>query len=94
MENIKEIVNTVIGKISIKEGFSQNKIDSIWKNILNEKELEHTKIIGIKDGCILVNVDSPAWLYQMRINYKKILSRLNAELSEIKKISFKIGKVI
>ena len=58
-----------------------------------KKELKHTKIIGIKEDGLLVCVDSPAWLYQMRIRQTKILEQLKAEIPYIKYIRFKMGKI-
>lgn len=93
MDNIKDVVNQVIEKISIKQPVEQGKIDRIWQNVLNEQELKHTCLEGIKDGKLSVNVDSPAWLYQMQIRRTKILERLKDELPDIKSVFFRIGKI-
>ena len=93
MDNIKDIVNQVIKKISIKQPIDQSKIDRIWQNILSKQELKHTKLIGVKDGRISINVDSPAWVYQLKIKKNKILGRLKDELPEIKSLVFRIGKI-
>ena len=93
MDDIKNIVNTVIGNIADKNPDVHNKLDRILVNLLNKKELKHTKIIGVKEDGLLVYVDSPAWLYQMRIRQTKILTQLKKEIPDIKYIRFKIGKV-
>ena len=93
MDNIKNIVNAVIGNIAEHNPDIHNKIERIWANLLNEKELKHTKIIGVKEYGLLVCVDSPAWLYQMRIRQTKILEQLKEEIPNIKYIRFKIGKI-
>ncbi|MBN1869829.1 MAG: DUF721 domain-containing protein [Candidatus Omnitrophica bacterium] len=94
MDNIKNIVNTVIGNMAEQKPDTHNKIERIWKNLLNEKELKHAKIIGIKEDGLLVCVDSPAWLYQMRIRQTKILRQLKEEAPHIKYIRFRMGKII
>ena len=93
MEEIKNIINTVIGNIANQTPDIHNKIERIWTNLLNEKELKHTKIIGVKEDGLFVCVDSPAWLYQMRIRQTKILKQLKIEIPNIKYIRFKMGKI-
>ena len=93
MDNIKDIVNSVIGNIANKSPNEHNKTERIWKNLLNEKELKHTRIAGIKEGTLFVCVDSPAWMYQMRIRQTKILKELKEEIPGVKSIRFKMGKI-
>ena len=93
MDNIKDIINQVIGQIAEKQPNNQSKLERIWLNVLEAKELEHTRLVGLKNGWISAYVDSPAWLYQMKIRRGKIVERLKQEIPEIKNISFKIGKV-
>jgi hypothetical protein len=47
MDDIKNILKDVIGNIANKQPDVHNKIERIWSNLLNEKELKHTKILGI-----------------------------------------------
>ncbi len=93
MDNIEDIVKTVIGNIAGQKPDIHNKTERVWENILNAKELKHTKIIGIKDGGLFVCVDSPAWLFQMRIRQTKILKQLKEDAPEVKYIRFKMGKI-
>lgn len=93
MDNIKDIINKVIGDIAEQNPSSYDKVDRIWQNLLSKQELEHTKLSGIKEGTLAVCVDSPAWLYQMRIRQTRILKQLKEEISDIKHIRFKIGTI-
>ena len=93
MDNIKDVIDKVIGGIADKNPDIHNKIDRIWKNLLTEQELKHTKLTGIKEETLSVCVDSPAWMHQMRIRQTKILKQLREEVSYIKHIRFKIGTV-
>ncbi len=93
MDQIKDIIQNVIGKIS-SEGFKdQTKIYEIWQKIVGEAGIKHTCISGLKDKTLLVLVDSSAWLFQMSLQRKKILEQIQKEKLEIQKIVFKIGKV-
>ena len=91
MDNIKDIINKVVGDIAEKNPDSYDRVDRIWMNLLTEAELKHTKLIGIKEEVLLVHVDSPAWLHQMRISQTKILKRLKEESSNIKSIRFTLS---
>lgn len=93
MDNIKDVIDKVIGGIADKNPDIHNKIDRIWKNLLTEQELKHTKLTGIKEETLSVCVDSPAWMHQMRIRQTKILKQLREEVSDIKHIRFKIGTI-
>jgi len=93
MDNMKDIITDVIGKLSQRQSFNNDKIQRLWCNILNTQEVQHTQLMGIKEGILSVNVDSPAWLYQMNIKRSKILERLKTEDMNIKSIFFRIGKV-
>ncbi len=93
MDNIKDVINKVIGGIADKNPSTHDKIDRIWKNLLTEQELKHTKLSGISEETLSVCVDSPAWMHQMRIRQTKILKQLKEEVSNIKHIRFKIGTI-
>jgi len=92
MDNIKNIINDVIGKIAARETKEHEKIERIFENILEEHEGKHIFLEGMKEGIVLISVDSPVWLYQMRVRKRKILERLKKEIETIKDIRFKLGK--
>ncbi len=93
MDDIKDVVTKVIGNIAEKNPCSYDKVERIWQNLLTKQELKHTKLFGVKEKTLFVCVDSPAWLYQMRMRKIKILKRLKEELLDIKQIYFKIGTI-
>ena len=93
MDEIKDIVQSVIANLDKGHPSDENKIEGIWRNVLNEKEKKHTALVGIKDGILSVAVDTPAWLYQMKIKKGRILRKFQEEITEVKNIYFKIGKV-
>ena len=94
MDEMKDIVSKVFAKIPGSVGpQKQDDISRIWENILEEQKLSHAKITGLKDGILVVNVDSPARLYQFNLKKKKILDQMSRKVPEIQKIFFKIGKI-
>lgn len=93
MDNIKDILNQVVGQLAGRQRIPSEKVERILQNILEKQELKHIKFVGQKEGNFLIHVDSPTWLYQMNMKKNRILERLKDEISEVKTISFKIGKV-
>lgn len=94
MGDIKDIVNDVIRDLERKKTQHQKDIHLIWRSCVKAKEAEHTKIEGIRDGVLHVNVDCSAWMFQCRLRYKTILQNIQKEFPEIKRIYFKVGKIL
>ena len=93
MEQIKDIISQVIANISSGRPEVHNKIQRIWQNIVDKKALGHTAIVGLQKGQLVIHVDSPAWLFQMNFQKRKVLEKLKIEIPELSHIHFKIGKV-
>ena len=94
MDEIKNIVNKVFANIPGSAAPNRpEEIGRVWEKILKQHGLTQAKIIGLKEGTLIVNIDSPARLYQFNLKKKKIAEDLNREIAEIKKIYFKIGKI-
>lgn len=93
MEQIKDIVKQVIGSISSGKPEVHNKLQRIWQNVLDKKAIEHTAIVGLRKGELVIHVDSPAWLFQMNLHKRKLLERIQTEYPELSVIRFKLGKV-
>jgi len=93
MDNIEDIVKKVISNIEHNKEDDQQKILRIWDNILSFKEKKHTSVDSLKEGCLIVKVDSSVWLYQMNFKRRRILEALKEECKDIHNIYFKIGKV-
>ena len=93
MEEMKDIVKKVVAAIPGKTTIdAQEHISKVWEKVLKHQGLTHAKISGLKETTLIVNVDSPARLYQFNLKKKKILEEINQETPEITKIYFKIGK--
>ncbi|HLF18901.1 MAG TPA: DciA family protein [Candidatus Omnitrophota bacterium] len=93
MDNIREIVKDVISKMSQKQPDIRDQLDRVWLEIIDGKQRKHMRLTGIKDGQVSVCVDSPAWLFQMKIKKGEILKKLKNKIPEIKDLIFRVGKV-
>lgn len=93
VDNIKEIIKDVMGSMSSRRVLDQDRLQRIWESLFDKKELEHLRVVGLKNGTLSIWVDSPAWLYQLRTQKQKLLKRIQEEIPDIKELYFKIGKV-
>ena len=93
MDNIKGIVKTVVEEAARRHTYDYDKVRGLFETSLETKERQHTKWMGIKGTSAFVLVDTPAWLYHIKMRHNAILKKLQEEMPDIKVISFKIGKV-
>lgn len=92
MDSIKDIIPGVIKDISGSSKNSGRNLEEVWPSLLEEKAKPHIKLAGIKGGEVVVYADSPAWLYYLRMNKRKILGALKKEFPDIENIRLSIGK--
>ncbi|MFA5260979.1 MAG: DUF721 domain-containing protein [Candidatus Omnitrophota bacterium] len=91
MEEIKNIIHNVIGHLSERQSNKDKGLFDLWEQLLDEKEKKHVRLSGLKSGTLYVNVDSSAWLYQMKLKRIEILGRIQKEFPDIQKMYIKIG---
>ena len=93
MDQIKDIVNSVLNKLVPQEVSNLGNIEEIWQEIAGQRIQRHTHIAGLKKNQLIVDVDSSAWIYQLNLLKNKLLKDIQEHIPEIKSIYFKIGKV-
>jgi hypothetical protein len=93
VEQIKEIVINVIGRLETKKIEAGEKdLNELLKKALTKKELEHIKVNYFKKGILNLSVDSSAWLYNFNLQKQNLITKLNKHMSGIKDIRFYIGE--
>ncbi|HRZ39594.1 MAG TPA: DciA family protein [Candidatus Omnitrophota bacterium] len=93
MEDIKSILEQVMGGLSQKTEAKQSDVKAVWEQSIEVKMKEHTQAVGIKKDIFYVVVDCSAWMYQCRIQTKTILKKIQHHFPNVEKIHLKIGKV-
>lgn len=92
---IKDILSTVLEGVKGKEP-QQPGVGLLreWRRVLRSKIARHSKPIARKGGCLIVNVDSSSYLYELNLQKEEILNRLKKRLGEekIDEIQFRIGE--
>ena len=100
MEHISEILTTALSRYRLAQDTSMTQIWDIWDEALGKDIAENIKPDAFKDGILMVNVSSSAWMHQLRFLEAEIIQNLNQKLSQklghpmIKQIRFKIGKIL
>jgi len=90
---IKSIIPGVIERLSSGNPEWQNSLNQAWERVVGAKALSHARIAGFRKGKLLINVDSPAWLFQLNFKKLGLLRRLQKEFPKLSAISFRIGKI-
>jgi len=93
MDNIEEIVKSVIGKISQRQPDAQFELEKIFYQFIGEKNKEFTRFTGCKNNIVFIMVDSPIRLHQLKSKKIKLLRGFKKVSPEIKDIIYKVGQI-
>ncbi|MBL7130324.1 MAG: DUF721 domain-containing protein [Candidatus Omnitrophica bacterium] len=95
MEQIKSILNDVINNILKKQQQNpEGDIESIWIRCVRKNVAQHTKTRFFKKGKLYINVENPAWLYELNMKKEDILKRLQKlSKNRIMDVRFKVGNM-
>jgi len=87
MENIKNIVAGVIGRMSTSKGGVLEDIHAAWQKISGD---ESSKVVDFKEGRVVIGADSSMRLVKLNLNRESLLKELQIKFPSIVKISFKV----
>lgn len=83
------ILNTFSGiERSVAE--KNNRLASTWKNVITrvsrcgQNLYEHTRLVDLKNGILLIETDHPGWIQLLQMNSGYILKGLKIEAPELK----------
>lgn len=96
MEDIKKIVDSLIGAMADPERARRGKLMERWPEIVGQKIAGHTKPVFGKKGELIVWVDQSALAFELKQRYHHVLlKRLQDALGddEIKSLRFYVGQI-
>lgn len=72
------------------------RIIEVWDSLVGPEIAGHTQIQGVRDGQLLVYVDSPVWANELQAMAGQLLERLQIELGEnpIRSMRFTVTKSV
>ncbi|RKY42162.1 MAG: hypothetical protein DRP85_03880 [Candidatus Makaraimicrobium thalassicum] len=92
--HIKGILDGLLGKWekgTVKKG---DAVRAAWAATAEEEARKHARPVNMKNGILMVIVESSSWLYKFTLEKKDILERFNENYKGRKKatdIRFRIG---
>ena len=95
-ERINKTINLIIKDLRSVKKTTERHILELWPKISGKRISRHTKPTALKKGCLVVNVDKPAWLYELVQRHKeRLLKKIQAKVGEKKlvEIRFRIGEL-
>ena len=90
MKSIAEIISPILRESGLEEGVRLNLIKSRWDGLFREPLSHHLYPVSLKDGELLMNVDSPVWLQEVTLHKEEILKVLKP--FNVKEIRFRHGR--
>lgn len=96
MDDIRKIVDGLIGAMADPERAKKGKLMEKWPQIIGARFAEHTKPVFGKKGELIVWVDQSALAFELKQRYHLVLlKRLQDALGddEIKSLRFYVGQI-
>ena len=104
--NINELIHKTFSSISVGESKKAMDIFAAWENVLskiratnheanpNEGQnlIDHTRIVDLKNGVLLVEADHPGWISLLQMHKKFILKGMKMEIpgADISTLAFRL----
>jgi predicted nucleic acid-binding Zn ribbon protein len=91
---VGDILGGLLRKLGLDEELAGQEAVSRWNEVVGERIAEVTRARGVSRGTLFVEVRSSAWLSELSLMRRDIMSRLNAGRSRgrIEKIVFVLGE--
>ena len=91
---LKGVLKDIISGLG-KKRLTEEEIKKAWRSAVGKKASSHSRPTTLKKARLVVNVDRSPWLYELTLEKREILKKLEAKLKgkKIKEIRFRIGEV-
>ena len=91
---IKDVVGDIIKKLETGKGLQAEALSACWARAIGQENLRHAKPVELREGILIVHVDSSSWIHKLSMEKPKILMKMKDEMGEgtIKDIKLRIGE--
>ncbi|MDD5072220.1 MAG: DUF721 domain-containing protein [Candidatus Omnitrophica bacterium] len=91
---IKDVLDGILRDLGGGKVSQAGMIGDIWMKAAGEVAVKHAKPIDIKEGVLVVHVDSSSWLHKLTMEKAGILAKIKSELGDgpVKDIKLRIGE--
>ncbi len=91
MKPVGILLSSLFKSLGIEDRIKLSDLQNSWHILLNEPLTLHTYPTDLKDGELVINVDSPTWIGELKFFKNEIIQRLRTY--NIKDIRFRLGVV-
>lgn len=91
MKSLADIISPILRKSGLEEGVRFSLLKNRWDDLFREPLSLHLYPVSLRDGELLVNVDSSVWLQEVTVHKEELLNVLKPYY--VKDIRFRLGKV-
>jgi hypothetical protein len=91
LKKVGTLLSSIFKDLGIEDKIRLNSMQEEWHRLFNEPLSLHTYPVDIKEGELTINVDSPAWLGQLKFFKQDIIKKLQAY--NVSSVKFKHGRV-
>ncbi len=91
MRRVDALLNHIIRDLGIKDDVKLAEMKRLWSKLFREPLLSHIIPSSLTRDELLLTVDSPAWLQELKFCKQEILGKLTP--FGVRSIRFRLGKV-
>lgn len=94
--HISGILGNALNAFRPETDVHMNRIWNVWGQAVGEPIARNAKPHALKDGILIVHVESSAWIHQLSFLENDMRASLNSRItpSHVSEIRFKIGKIL
>lgn len=92
---IRDVLDGILKDLGGGKVSQAGALEAAWEKAVGEPGTKHTKPIDIREGVLVVHVDSSSWLHKLTMEKAKILAQIRNELGEgpVKDIKLRMGEI-
>lgn len=95
IQKLDSILREVLREGPLSAGLREQEVLGRWSRIVGEKIARHSAPLALRDGVLLVQVESSVWAQELTLLKPRIQRALEAELGpdRVKEIRFRSGRI-
>ena len=92
---IKDVLDGILKNLGGGKISQAGILDAAWAKAVGGQCVKHAKPIDIKDGVLIIHVDSSIWLHKLAAEKSKILAQIKTDLGEgpVRDMKLRIGEI-
>jgi len=91
MKKAETVLGPMLKQLGIENGVRLERIRNDWPDIFEKSISSHMFPATLKDGELLLHVESPAWMQQLTYYKKEIIRKLSSYA--ITDVRFRLGRI-